>query len=360
MRGLILEGVEQIVFHNDLPEPRIEHPTDAIVAVHRAGLCGSDLHPYFGREPIAWGTIPGHEFAGEVVEAGSDVRRFRVGDRVFSPFTTSCGECFYCRDGLSARCRRGELFGHRPPGTQGGSEGGLQGAQAEFVRVPLADGTLHKIPEWLSLEEAILLGDNFTTGYYCASLGQIRDEALVAVIGCGSVGLSAIVAARWLGAATVVAVDPVAARRKRAAELGAESVTPDEAIDRVMESAEPTGKTGADSVLEAVGSPAAQALAFQLVRPGGTIATIGVHTAEHFAFSPIAAYDKNLSYRAGRCPVRSLLPHILSALEAGKLVLPTSYIISDAHVPLRQGAEAYRRFGERAGDCVKLLLDPQD
>ncbi len=358
MRALVLEGPERLVHHSGLPDPRIEQPTDVIVAVHRAGICGSDLHPYLGRESTAPGTIPGHEFVGEVVAVGSRVEHLRTGDRVFSPFTTSCGDCFYCRRGLSARCPRGQLFGYLPPEGTAESCEGLQGAQAEFVRVPLADSTLLRLPSAFSPEEALLLGDNFTTGYFCAKSACIKPGDLVAVVGCGSVGLCAIVAARFFQAVEVIAIDPVASRRRRAQELGATPAPPEQAAGCIRELAGAKGRPGADVVLEAVGSPVAQELAFQLVRPGGTIVAIGVHTSEHFAFSPTAAYDKNLTYRAGRCPVRSMLEEVVPLVETGELNIPTASVITHPSIPLSDGPAAYRMFQERRDDCVKVLLDP--
>ncbi|HHK41165.1 MAG TPA: alcohol dehydrogenase [Planctomycetaceae bacterium] len=358
MKALVLEGPKRLVYHNGLPDPRIEQPTDVIVAVHRAGICGSDLHPYLGRESTAAGTIPGHEFVGEVVAVGSRVARLQIGDQVFSPFTTSCGDCFYCRRGLSARCPRGQLFGYLPPEGTAESYESLQGAQAEFVRVPLADSTLLRLCPSLSPEEALLLGDNFTTGYFCAKSASIQPGDLVAVVGCGAVGLCAIVAARFFQAVEVVAIDPVASRRRRAHELGALPALPELAATCFCDLTSTKGRPGADVVLEAVGSPAAQELAFQLVRPGGTIVAIGVHTSEHFAFSPTAAYDKNLTYRAGRCPVRSLLEEVVPLVEAGKLNIPTASVVTHPSVPLREGPSAYRMFQERRDDCVKVLLDP--
>ena len=357
MHGLLLQGTEQIEFHRDLPEPVIESATDVIVRVERAGICGSDLHQYHGREQVAPATIPGHEFCGEVVAAGADVRRWRVGERVFSPFTTCCGGCFFCRSGLSARCDRGQMFGYRDPGSQLNS-GGLHGAQADLVRVPLADHTLMAMPEPLSAAEAILLGDNFTTGYYCASRGQIDPAGVTVVIGCGAVGLSAIVAARFLGAEQIVAVDLVTERRRRAAQLGATAVSPDEAADTVKSQASRDGRGGADTILEAVGLPPAQQLSFSLVRPGGTISSVGVPSTDRFAFSPVDAYDRNLVFAAGRCPVRSCLDLLLPEIQAGRLTIPVAQIVTEEAVPLAAGAEAYRRFASRSQDCVKLLLQP--
>ena len=185
MRGLVLAGLETIEFRTDVPDPEIEAPGDVIVAVGRAGVCGSDLHPYHGREPIAWGIVPGHEASGEVVEVGADVTQFSRADRVFLPFTTSCGACLPCLSGLSSRCDSSLLFGWAPPGAD--VSAGLGGTQAEYVRVPMADTTLLSLPERLGHEDGILLGDNFTTGFYCARQGGGAEGGLVVVIGCGAV-----------------------------------------------------------------------------------------------------------------------------------------------------------------------------
>jgi threonine dehydrogenase-like Zn-dependent dehydrogenase len=360
MRALTFQGVEIVETRNDVRDPIIQSESDVIVAVHRAGLCGSDLHQYHGREPVRPGTVPGHEFFGEVVAVGNAVKQFRIGESVFAPFTTSCGECFFCRDGLSSRCEHWQLFGYLPPEDEVDTGRGIQGAQAEFVRVPLAESTLLHSPDWLSAEEALLLGDNFTAGFFCADQAEIRPDGITVVIGCGSVGLCAVVAAKFLGAETVLAVDPLVLRRIRAAPLGANTASPEEAPTIVAELAAKTGRIGADSVLEAVGNPAAQKLAFDLVRPGGVISAVGVHTAEHFAFSPTAAYDKNVTYKAGRCPVRSYLDRLLRLVQDDGLRIPVEQIVTESRLPLSQGEEAYRQFASRSGDCVKILLDPRD
>jgi len=349
-----------IQLENDVTDPEIQSDSDVIVAVHRAGICGSDLHQYHGRERVRPGTVPGHEFFGEIVAAGKRVTRFRTGEQVFAPFTTSCGQCFFCRDGLSSRCARGQLFGYLPPVDETDSGRGIQGAQAEFVRVPLADSTLLHCPAGLSAAEALLLGDNFTTGFFCADQAELRPDGITVVIGCGAVGLCAVVSARFLGADTVIAVDPVESRRRRAAELGATAASPEDVPDLVAELASPAGRVGADSVLEAVGSPAAQRLAYDLVRPGGVISAVGVHTSGQFAFSPAAAYDRNVTYKAGRCPVRSCLDRLLILVQNRECPIPVEQIITQHRVPLSQGDQAYRMFASRSKDCVKILLDPRD
>ncbi len=204
----------------------------------------------------------------------------------------------------------------------------------------------------------MLLGDNFTTGFFCANQGDIQPDGITVVLGCGAVGLSAIVAAQYLGAEMVVAVDGVPSRRSRAAALGALVACPGEAVEQVRQLGSVSGRGGADSVLEAVGSPAAQQLAFQLVRPGGVISAVGMHTSAQFAFSPEDAYNRNLTYRAGRCPVRSILDRLVREVECGNIVIPVQHIVTDHCVPLCHGPAAYRKFSQRAEDCVKILLDP--
>jgi threonine dehydrogenase-like Zn-dependent dehydrogenase len=358
MRGLTFEGIESVRFRNDLPDPTIIDSTDVVVRVLKAGICGSDLHQFHGREPVRAGTIPGHEFAAEVIETGKDVKQFRVGDRVFSPFTTSCGTCFYCENHLSARCSSWQLFGYLPPLDKPDVGRGIQGAQAEFLRVPLADSTLLPLVDGVSMEAAVLLGDNFTTGFFCADMGNIQPDGITVVIGCGSVGLCAIVAAKHLGAEHVVAVDYVNDRKRRATRLGALACSPDDAVDVISELASKQNRPGADTVLEAVGILPAQELAFQLVRPGGTISAVGMHTSKTFAFSPNDAYNKNITYRAGRCPVRSYLDTLVKKVQDQELIVPEHEIITHANVSLKDGPTAYDQFSQRKDDCVKVLLDP--
>ena len=259
-----------VVAWEEVTDPTIEEPTDAVVEVDLAGLCGSDLHPFFGREQgLDPGTVMGHEFVGRVLDVGPHVRSVRPGDRVYAPFSTSCGQCMPCRSGLTSRCERGQLFGWRSDGV------GLHGGQAERVRVPLADGTLKPVPAGLSSEAALLLGDNFSTACYCADMAGIRADGVTVVIGCGSVGMLGIIAATLAGARTIVAVDPVPERRARAAALGAVAVAPGPDVARTVASL--GHGRGADSVMEFVGLPAAQRLAWEILRPGGVMAVIGCH-----------------------------------------------------------------------------------
>lgn len=338
-------GPGRIEWREDVADPRIEAGGDAILAVRLTAICGSDLHPYEGREPAAAGVVPGHEAVGEVVDVGPDVRSFRRGDRVLVPFSTSCGRCDACGAGLSARCRDGRLFGWAPPGDPAL---GLHGTQAEYVRVPLADTTLVRLTDELTAREGILLADNFTTGWYGA-LGAGESGARgVAVVGCGAVGLSAIAAVRFHGAGRLLAVDPVDARRAAARRVGATDV------------AAPAGTEayhGAFAhVVEAVGSAPARRLAVDLCGPGATIASIGVPTTD-FGFPPAELYDRNLTWRSGRCPVRSLLPDVLDARRRG-LVIPVDELAPGPPRPLAEGPAAYARFASRADPEPKPLLAP--
>lgn len=348
MNAITFQGVEHLAYER-VPDPEIVESTDTIVRVRVAGLCGSDLHPYFGRERgLDVGTVMGHELLGEVVEAGGGVHDFRVGDVVVAPFSTSCGVCFYCRTGLTARCERGQLFGW----VQGGV--GLQGAQAELVRVPLADGTLVKVPEGVDEAVALLAGDILSTATFGADLAAVAAGDVVAVVGCGPVGLLAIRAALARGAREVFAVDRVPTRLAVARRFGATPVdfSHDDAVAAVRDRTE--GR-GADAAVEAVGAPEATRLAADLLRLGGRLAAVGVHTEAHLALSPGEIYDRNLRYASGRCPARHYLPASL-ALATRDAALFASLV--SHRLPLSDGVDAYRRFAAREEGWTKVVFTP--
>lgn len=346
MKGVCFQSIGKVAYL-DLPDPIIEHPMDAIVRVELAGMCGSDLHPFFGRETgLDAGTVMGHEFVGKVVAVGSEVRTISIGDRIFAPFSTSCGTCFYCQRGLTSRCIHSQLFGWRS------SQKGLHGGQAELVRVPHADGTLAVLPKGISPESALLLGDNWSTGYFCAELANLQEDGLAVVIGCGSVGLLALQAAKLLGAKRIVAIDRVPQRRQRAIELGAIALEPNE--DAVRQVKQMTEGRGADSVLELVGLPEAQRLAYDLLRPGGTMSVIGCHSAPHFAFSPSEAYDKNITYRTGRCPARHYMSQLLPGLSDNGVDLKS--LITHRFDPA-DCVRAYDIFAHQKDGCIKSVFE---
>lgn len=349
MRAITFVDVETLRY-DTVPDPEIADPGDAIVHVDLAGLCGSDLHPYLGRERgLDAGTVMGHEMVGRIVEVGADVAALRPGDRVVAPFTTSCGACFYCRAGLTSRCARGQLFGWVQDGR------GLHGAQAELVRVPLADSTLVPVPDDIEDDAiALLAGDVLATALFAAELAGVEPGDTVAVIGCGPVGLLAVRAALARGAAEVVAVDRVASRLQLAGRFGATPV-PADAEEAAAFVRERTGGRGADRAIEAVGSPEATRAAADLLRPGGVLAAVGVHTEPHLALSPGEIYDRNLTYAAGRCPARRLIPAAFEVARRDRALL--AELISH-RIPLADGVDAYRRVASREEGWAKVVLVP--
>lgn len=348
MKAITFQDVRTLACET-VPDPALRQATDALVRVELCAICGSDLHVYHGRERgLDRGTVMGHEFIGEVVDVGREVRELTRGQRVLSPFTTCCGRCFHCVAGLTSRCTSGQLFGWVAGGR------GLHGAQAEYVRVPLADSTLIPIPAGLSPEEALLLGDVLPTGYFCARQAGCSPGGVYAVLGCGPVGLSAIVGALELGAERVFAVDRVAERLERARMLGA--------VPLHLDHDDPAGAIGqagpgggADAVLEVVGSAPAHRLAIDLVRAGGTISVVGVHNGNGFAFTPVEAYDKNLTYRVGRCPAHYLARQLIPLVQQGRYPLASLF---SHRLPLSHGVEGYRLFDEKRDGCTKVALFP--
>ena len=346
MKAVCFQDIEQVAFKN-LADPVIDQPHQAIVKVSLAGLCGSDLHVYYGREAgVDVDTVMGHELVGTVVEKGDAVTSLEIGDRVYAPFSTNCGDCFYCNSGLTARCPSGQLFGWIENGK------GLNGGQSEFVKVPLADGTLKKIPNTVSDASALLLGDNFSTGYYCAEMAEIKPEATCVIVGCGTVGLLCIMAAKHLGAETIFALDPDPARRKEAELLGAIALNSNEAA--IAEVKSKTSGRGADSVMELVGLPAAQKIAYEILRPGGIMSVVGCHCTQHFSFSPVEAFDKNLTYKTGRCSARAYMDKLTGLVADGTFEL-------DQFISRRFAVEdcvkAYDVFSNRKDGCLKAAIE---
>jgi len=346
MHALTFGGKENIEY-SAVRDPELVEPSDAIVKITMASICGSDLHVYHGRETgLDHGTVMGHEFTGIVEEAGSDVKKFKKGTRVLSPFTTSCGECFYCLIGLTCRCEKGNLFGWVHHGH------GLHGAQAAYILVPMADSTLLPLSTDLDERKGLLLGDVFSTGYFCADNAGIKPGGVHAVIGCGPVGLMTIIAAKHLGSSTLFAIDLVPERLAMAEKFGAIPLNAS-LIDVQKEILDQTHGRGADSVMEVVGSDQSLKLSIDLLRPGGTISSVGVHTAKTFSFSPGEAYNKNLIYKSGRCPAHFYSEKLL--YEG----VPQYYAIEDIithQFLLRDGAQAYETFDKKMDGCIKAVL----
>jgi len=347
MRALVFRGVGAVGLET-VPDPSIRQPTDAIVEVEATAICGSDMHVWHGREAgLDDGTVMGHEFVGRVVALGREARGLAVGDLVMSPFTTSCGVCRPCLRGLTARCVRGSLYGWVEDGA------GLHGAQAEYVRVPLAASTLVAVPEGVTADEALLLGDVMSTGYYGAELARADPARRCAVVGCGPVGLMAVLGARIRGAEQVYALDTVRERLDLAREFGAEPLDAGDP-DALAALLDHDGG-GPESVVEAVGSEPALRLAHDIVGPGGTIAAVGVHTEPDFAFTPAELYDKNITFTTGRCPARAVLETLIPVVQSRRFT-PASIITH--RLGLDAGSAAYELFDERRDGCVKVVLEP--
>ena len=347
MKALTFHG-KQDVRYESVADPVIMEPTDAIVRVKLCSICGSDLHVYDDREKgLDHGTVMGHEFAGEIVEIGRAVKALRVGELVMSPFTTSCGACFYCKIGLTCRCIHGQLYGWVQKGK------GLQGGQAEYVRVPMADSTLQKIPEGVSLEEGLMLGDIISTGFYCAHQAGIHSDDTQVVIGCGPVGLMTILGAREYGAEKLFAIDSVGERLKMAAQFGAVPINISDR-DPIAIISEFTEGRGADAVMEAVGNERAGKLAYDLLRPGGTISTVGVCSDLNLSFSPTQAYDKNLTFKVGRCPAKFFMNQLIPLVQKTKYDFTS---ILTHRMKLMDGSSGYDIFANKKDNCLKVVLE---
>ncbi|RMZ88450.1 hypothetical protein DV736_g4325, partial [Chaetothyriales sp. CBS 134916] len=336
------QGIEEYltVQVEDRPVPQIQRPTDAILKVTSTALCGSDLHFYRGHLKCPTDFICGHEFVGEVVELGSDVKGLSVGDKVVAPFYTACLECYNCVRGQASRCLKGELFGNSAPANT------IDGGQAEYVRVPLAATTLVKSPQGIPEEQLVLMADIFPTGYFAAARflkdldSRDREEFTTVVIGCGPVGICAITAALTM-VKTVYAIDSVPERLAEAEKIGAIPINlNDNPIDKIKAA---TDGRGADVVLEVVGHADAFMLGFNMIKPWGKISSVGVHT-EELPLNGLLCYGKNITMAFGRCPVRSIFEEALSLLvkEQDKVAFLCKTIM-----PLEDAPQAYKDFEAR-------------
>jgi 2-desacetyl-2-hydroxyethyl bacteriochlorophyllide A dehydrogenase len=330
----------------DVPKPSLNDPTSVLLKVTLGSICGSDLHIYHGHTPINPGAVIGHEFTGVVEEVGGEVRRFQPGDRVVAAFFTACGHCHLCRRGWYSQCVNKSTFGH------GEYFGDLGGGQAEWVVVPLADHTLEPIPEGMTDEQAIFVGDVLSTAYFGAERAEIQPGDTVAVIGAGPVGLMAVMAANLFGPARVYAVDMVDARLELAQELGAIPVNPDE-VHPVEFLQKVTGGHGVDRSIECVGHVSAVETAIHCVRGGGTISMVGVPSRTEWPFPLMHAWMKDLTFRAGWCNVQAYMRPLLDLVAAGKL--QPDRIISH-RMKLDEAVEAYRMFDAR--EATKIVLTP--
>jgi threonine dehydrogenase-like Zn-dependent dehydrogenase len=389
MRANCWYGINDLRMEN-VPDPHLINPRDAIVKVSSTAICGSDLHLYNGFVPgMARGDILGHEFMGEVVEVGTGVTNLQVGDRVVVPFPISCGNCFFCEKELFSLCENSnpnagmaeKMWGHSPAGLFGYSHllGGYAGGQAEYVRVPFADIGPLKIQGDLTDEQVLFLSDILPTGYMAAEQCGIEPGDTVAVWGCGPVGQFAMLSARLLGAERIVAIDRFPERLQMAKEhndaitLNYEEVNVPEVLDEL------TGGRGVDRCIDAVGMEAhghgvnavydrvktalrmetdrANVLREVLLccRNGGTVSLAGVYGGfvDKIPFGAIV--NKSLTIKTGQTHVQRYMRPLLELIQNG--AIDPTFVITH-RLSLDEAPEAYRIFRDKQQDCIKVVLKP--
>jgi 2-desacetyl-2-hydroxyethyl bacteriochlorophyllide A dehydrogenase len=330
---------------DDVPEPQISDPGEAIVRIEATGVCGSDLHIYHGRVRIEPGFTIGHEYVGTVLATGDAVQRVAVGDRVLGCFQSACGHCYFCRHGWFHKCEDSRTFGH------GAALGSLQGTQAEQALIPSADLVLRRIPEGMSDEAALFAGDVMGTGYHAVADSGLRAGDVATVLGLGPVGLCAVQAAKAAGAARVIAIDSVPERLAMAESFGAQSVHLSEQDPRAAAREASEGR-GVDVCIDAVGHPDAFDLALKLTRKCGTVQAVGVY-AERAQVHMGLLWIKSLHVCAGHANVIGHVDRVLAMISAG-LLDPTPLVTH--HMSLDEAPEAYALYDRR--EALKIVLTP--
>jgi threonine dehydrogenase-like Zn-dependent dehydrogenase len=375
----------------DVEDPKILNPRDAIVRITSTAICGSDLHLYDGFVPtMEKGDILGHEFMGEVVEVGPGVKNLKAGDRVVVPFPIACGNCFFCKRDLYSLCENSnpnaasaeKMWGHAPCGIFGYSHltGGYAGGQAEYVRVPFADIGPRKIENGLPDEKVLFLTDIFPTAWMAAENANIAPGDTVAVWGCGPVGLLTIKSAYLQGAGRVIAIDRVPERLRLAKEKAGAEVLDFSRVENIVEELkELTGGRGPDSCIDAVGMeaeghgvialydkmksmamqqtdrPTAIRQAIMAVRNGGTISMPGVYGGFVDKFPLGSIMNRSLTIRTGQTHVHRYTKPLLQRIEKGEI--DPSFIITH-EMKLSEAAKGYDMFVKKKDECIKVVLKP--
>jgi threonine dehydrogenase-like Zn-dependent dehydrogenase len=347
MKGLAYYGPRDVRVE-EVPKPTIEEPSDVLLRIDRTAICGTDLHPYHGRLEIEEGFVLGHEYMGTIEDKGDAVTLFEEGDRVVGSFFVACGKCWFCRRGIYMKCTGIRVFG------LGMAFGDLPGAQSEYMRVPEADLTLRKIPEnGLEDDDILFVGDILTTGYDAVRKANMQPGDLVAIVGCGPVGLCTLMSARALGAGRIVAIDMVPERLKLAETLGALTVNPkeDDPEDVIRELTE---WRGADVVVDAVGHESALASTFNLVRQGGTISLPGMYVEDEASFPIGDMWLKNMNIVCGVANIQGHMDELLE-LVRDKRIDPKAII--SHRLPLSEAPKGYELFDSK--EALKVVLDPK-
>jgi threonine dehydrogenase-like Zn-dependent dehydrogenase len=373
-----------------VPDPKILNPRDAILKITSTAICGSDLHIYDGYIPTMQpGDIIGHEFMGEVVEVGRDVKNLTIGDRVVVPSVIGCGHCHYCSRSMWSLCDNANpngfmqeaLFGYATGGIYGYSHlfGGYAGAQAEYVRVPFADVGVLKVPKDLSDEQLLFISDAIPTGYMGAELCDIQPGDTVAVWGCGAVGQFAMISAYMLGAERVIGIDRFPERLEMAQKYAKAEVINYEEVDPGEALKEMTGGRGPDCCIDAVGleahgmgveqvyDKAKQAVRLETDRPhvlrqmmvacrkGGTLSIMGVYSGFVDKMPFGAAFNKGLTFRMGQMHGQKYMNMLLERVLNGEL--DPSFVVTH-RLPLEQAKQGYEMFKHKKDNCIKVVLKP--
>ncbi|MEV0919383.1 zinc-dependent alcohol dehydrogenase family protein [Streptomyces sp. NPDC049967] len=347
MRATVIHAPHDIRVQ-EVPDPAIQQPTDVVLRVLRACICGSDLWAYRGESARKPGQRIGHEFLGIVEEAGSGVNGFAVGDLVVAPFVWSDGTCAYCAEGLTTSCPQGGFWGSV------GSDGG----QGEAVRVPFADGTLVKLPAAAASDDRLLtallaLSDVLGTGHHAAVGAGVKPGSTVAVVGDGAVGLCGVMAAKRLGAERIIALGRHTARTDIARTFGATDVVAERGEAAVAAVRELLGGEGAHAVIEAVGTEQSMRTAVEITRDGGSIGYVGVPHGSGTGLDLGVMFDRNIALRGGVAPVRSYIPELLPDVLSGAID-PSP--VFDLAIGLDDVPAGYKAMDERT--ALKVLIKP--
>lgn len=385
MKALVFHKPKDVRVDN-VPDPIIEQPTDAIIRVTATAICGSDLHIYNGMFPQARPMVLGHEFMGVVEETGSGVSNLKKGDRVIIPFPISCGSCWFCSNQLPTHCEHSNEEHYGPEGGllkgKGGGlfgytdlYGGYSGGQAQYVRVPYADIGPRVVPSSFSDEQVLFLTDIFPTGYTAVDWAQLKGGETVVVFGCGPVGLMAQKVAWLKGAGRVIALDVQDYRMEMARVVcNAETINAkdEHAVEKIREM---TGGRGADVCIDAVGMEAdrsiweklgniiqmekgtinALRMCFDAVRRGGTVSVVGVYGSPYDNFPLHQLFDKGIIFRSGQAPVHNYIDHLIELVTNNKIRLDD---IITHRLPLSEAPKGYQIFNDKEDECVKVVLDP--
>ena len=389
MKALCWQGKTSVSVER-VNDPSILNPRDAILRITRTAICGSDLHLYDGYIPtMEPGDVLGHEFMGEVIETGSEVKKVRKGDRVVVPFTISCGQCFYCKNQMWSACDNTnpnawimeKMYGYSGSALYGYSHmmGGYAGGQAQYARVPFADIGCLQIPEGLDDEKVLFLSDIFPTGYMAAENCDLKGGEVVAIWGCGPVGQFTIRSAFMLGAEKVIAIDRVPERLKLARAAGADVINYEEVDDLIEELKWVTGGRGPDACIDAVGleahgvgvaaaydyskqrmkmsfdRPIVLRQVMQACRKGGVVSIPGVYGGFLDKIPFGAAFGKGLIFKMGQTHMHKYMQPLLQRVQNGEI--DPSFVITH-RLTLDEAPDAYKTFRDKQDQCIKVVLDP--